>query len=193
MISKPAMNEWRGAKFQQLANKEICLKPVGLEDCDSLFALTDSNRKYLRDWLPWLDACCSAGDTLNFIEHSKKQFDAGEALHTCVHYRGEIAGMIGFHRFDWNNRSTSIGYWLAQNLQGKGIITQSCRLLLAFAFVELGLNRVEIRCAAANRRSRSVPERLGFRNEGTVRDGEWLYDRFVDMVVYGMLAHEWKK
>jgi ribosomal-protein-serine acetyltransferase len=42
-----------------------------------------------------------------------------------------------------------------------------------------------------NQKSRAIPEKLGFKNEGTVRDGAWLYDKFVDLVTYRMLSREW--
>ena len=58
--------------------------------------------------------------------------------------------------------------------------------------LRLKLNRVEIRCATGNKRSRAIPERPGFTQEETVRQAEWLYDRFVDHTVYGMLASEWQ-
>ena len=175
-----------------LTDGEICLSPVWAGDAQEIFALVDRDRAYLRKWLPWLDASRSVQDTLDFIELSQKQFEKKEALAICIRCRGETAGMIGFHRFDWNNRSTSIGYWLAQNMQGKAIVTRSCRLVLNFAFTELKLNRAEIRCAAENKKSRAVAERLGFTNEGTIRDGEWLHDKFVDLVVYGKLSREWR-
>lgn len=173
-----------------LTDGEICLSPVCAGDARDMFALVDRARVHLRKWLPWLDASRSVPDTLDFIELSQKQFEKKEALAICIRCRGEIAGMIGFHRFDWNNRSTSIGYWLSQDMQGKAIVTRSCRLLVNFAFTELKLNRVEIRCAQDNKKSRAIPERLGFTNEGTIRDGEWLYDKFVDLVVYVKLSRE---
>ena len=89
------------------------------------------------------------------------------------------------------NRSTSIGYWLAEGYQGKGIMIKSCRSLIDYAFGNLGLNRVEIRCAVENSRSRAIPKNLGFTKEGIIRDAEWLYDHYVDHVVYGMLSEEW--
>jgi len=70
-------------------------------------------------------------------------------------------------------------------------MTASCRACISHAFTELKLNRVEIRCAVENRKSRAIPERLGFRFEGTLREAQWLYDHFVEHALYGMLAREW--
>lgn len=66
------------------------------------------------------------------------------------------------------------------------------RAVVDYAFGRLGLHRVEIRCAADNHRSRAIPERLGFTQEGVLRESGYLNGRFVDMVVYGVLASEWR-
>ena len=60
-----------------------------------------------------------------------------------------------------------------------------------YAFRELKLNRVEVRCAEENSKSRAIPERLGFVKEGIIREAEWIYDHYVDDVVYGILSREW--
>jgi ribosomal-protein-serine acetyltransferase len=49
---------------------------------------------------------------------------------------------------------------------------------------------VEVRAAPENRRSRAIPERLGFREEGQLREAERVKGRYLDSVVYGMLASE---
>jgi ribosomal-protein-serine acetyltransferase len=72
-------------------------------------------------------------------------------------------------------------------------MTKGCQALISYAFNDLELNRIEIRCATGNRKSCAIPERLGFVKEGVVRQAEWLYDHFVDHIIYGMLASEWKK
>lgn len=95
------------------------------------------------------------------------------------------------HQIDWDNRRTSIGYWLAESAQGKGLMTKATRSLVNVVFSHYQLNRVEIRAAPENRKSRLIPERLGCIMEGQIRDAEWLYDHFVDHVIYSMLASEW--
>ena len=77
-------------------------------------------------------------------------------------------------------------------MQGRGIVTKACRTLVTYAFEQYTLNKVEIHCATGNTRSRAIPEKLGFVQEGIIRQAEWLNDHYVDMVVYGMLASEWK-
>jgi ribosomal-protein-serine acetyltransferase len=88
---------------------------------------------------------------------------------------------------------TSIGYYLSKNAEGHGIITRSVQSLLNYAFFQLGLNRVEIRCGVKNIKSRAIPERLGFVKEGINRDGEQLYGRYHDLFIYSMLARDWNR
>jgi ribosomal-protein-serine acetyltransferase len=62
------------------------------------------------------------------------------------------------------------------------------RVLVDHAFGELELHRVEIQAAEGNRRSRAIPERLGFRQEGILREAECVGGRYLDVVVYGLVA-----
>lgn len=178
--------------FCLMVDDEIKLCLLELRHAETLFDLVDANRPYLRQWMPWLDATTKVDNVRNFIESSLEQFSANHGFQTAIIYRGQVVGAMGFHRFEWDNRSTSLGYWLAADVQGRGIITRACRFLVTYAFTELGLNRIEIRCATGNHKSRAIPKRLGFKQEGVLRQAEWLYDHFVDHAVYSMLAQEWE-
>lgn len=155
-----------------------------------LFRLTDANRKHLREWLPWVDATQSVSDTTAFIESTSRQLADNNGFQTAIRLAGDLVGVVGHHGIDWGNRSASLGYWLALKAQGKGVMTRSCRAFVELAFSDMGLNRLEIRCATGNARSRAIPERLGFRLEGTVIDAEWLYDHFVDHAIYGLVSRD---
>jgi len=158
---------------------------------EAVFAVVDRNRGYLRQWLPWLDVSVSPDDTRSFISRSLNKFACGEELAAGIWDHGQIVGAISYNFIDHSNRIAHIGYWLASDHQGKGVMTKACRAMIDHAFGDLRLNRVEIRCASGNMKSRAIPQRLGFQQEGVQRQAEWLYDHFVDLVIYGMLASEW--
>ena len=172
-------------------DNNIELKILESSHSKEIFDLTNSCRLYLREWLPWVDNSRSIEDVKIFIESVKNQMVLKTGFQMGIWYEGLLVGMIGFHKIDWVNKSTSIGYWLGQNHMGKGIMTKSTKTLVNHAFINLNLNRVEIRCAENNIKSRAIPERLGFTIEGLARDSEWLYDHYVSHVVYGILAKEW--
>ena len=98
--------------------------------------------------------------------------------------------LAGHHGINWANPSSSLGYWLSEDAQKARDYDRGVSRLHQPRDVTLKLNRMEIRCAVENRKSRSDLQRLAFRSEGTIRQAEWLYNHFVDYVVYGMLASE---
>jgi ribosomal-protein-serine acetyltransferase len=180
-----------GPGLRLVVEPDLELRPLDERDVGALFALTDANRAALREWLPWLDGVRSPEDTRAFVATAQRRLGQREGLDAGIRAAGTLIGVISYHRISWSHRSTEIGYWLGAAWQGRGLMTRACRALTAHALRELGLNRVEIRCATGNRKSRAIPERLGFAREGTLRQAEWLHDHFVDLVVYGMLAREW--
>ena len=163
-----------------------------LEDSDApeLYAVIEANRAHLAQWLPW-----APGQTLDatraFIAHTRKQLSGNDGFQCAILDAGRIIGVVGFHRVDWANRGTSIGYWLAAREQGRGTMTLAVRALIDWAFDGWALNRVEIRAAVDNRPSRDVLRRLGLREEGVLRGVERIGGRYLDHVVYAVLASEW--
>jgi ribosomal-protein-serine acetyltransferase len=169
------------------------LRPFEESDAEELFALTDGHRAHLEMWLPWVPYTTSPSDSLEFIRMTRRQLEADEGMQLAlVDTDDSIAGVAGFHRFDWQNRATTIGYWLAADRQGRGLMTAAVRALVDHAFHDRGLHRIEIAAAVDNARSRAIPERLGFREEGTHRQAERHGDRYLDLVVYAVLAPEWR-
>ncbi len=166
---------------------ELELSLIEDGDAEEIFRATEANRAYLREWLPWVDATHSVEDTRAFVARSLEQIRVSDGFQCRIVYQGRFAGMIGYLYHDWKNLRTEIGYWLRQDLQGRGIMTRAARTLVDFAFENLGLNRVEIRASTDNRRSRAVPERLGFVQEGVLREAAWLNDHFIDLVIYAKL------
>lgn len=159
-------------------------------DVEPLSALIDENRAHLRAWFPWVDSSGTPKDSAAFIERAAKQAAAGTGAHYMIEQDGYMAGTIGFHDVSDTNRSAMIGYWLAASHTGRGLMTTCATRLLDYAFADLKLNRVAIAAAVDNRKSRAVAERLGMVIEGTQRQVEWLYDRFVDHVIYSRLHSE---
>jgi ribosomal-protein-serine acetyltransferase len=172
--------------------REDCeLKLVEERHALAIFSCVDRHRKTLRKWLPWVDASVDVDYTRNFIRNSLVRFAEDCSLQAGLWIGGDFAGMAGYAGVDWMNHCAEFGYWLAPCYEGRGLITDSCRALLGHAFGDLGLNRVVIRCATDNAKSRAIPQRLGFQEEGVARQAQYLHGRYVDLAIYSLLAHDW--
>jgi ribosomal-protein-serine acetyltransferase len=177
--------------FSYKLNDDAELQLLTPRHAEQIFTLVERNREYLRQWLPWVDDMVSVDDSREARRRGLERFAINGAFDAGIWYREELVGVIGFHQIDWNNRKTAIGYWIAEDFQGKGLMTLACRAMVDHAFESFTLNRVEIKAATLNTRSRAIPERLAFKHEGTLRQSELLYDRYVDMEVYSILFEEW--
>ena len=165
----------------------IVLKAISLEAAKDIFNTINNEREYLRQWLPFIDLTLQEEDSLAFIESAIEH----EQITYTIHFDDKFVGLIGFNNMDKPNQKAEIGYWLSEKYQGQGIITQSVLKLLHQAFGELQLNSIRILAGVENKKSRSIPERLGFKQEGILRDGELLVDnQFTDIVVYSLLKKE---
>lgn len=176
--------------FEKIENTKLdqdsYLSLMDLSYSEALFDLTDKNRLYLKQWLPWLNATLDVLDTTNFISSSIDKFNGSNAPELAIFHKNKLVGCIGLHEIQHDSDKTAIGYWLAEDAQGKGLITKACKVLIKYVFEELNLNDLHIRCAVDNLKSRAIPEKLGFNLIEIKKDSEWLYDHFVDHAVYSM-------
>ena len=166
------------------------LRPYREEDAAELTAVVASNREHLAPRLPWA-AMYGYQDSLDYIARSRAQIEAREGFEGAIVVGGEIVGGAGFHAIDRLNNSTSIGYWLTVEAQGSGLMTATVRALLDHAFGPWELHRVVIEAVVDNIRSRAIPERLGFTEEGIAREAKRIRGRYEDAVLYAMLASDW--
>jgi len=157
-----------------LASPGTTLIPVSVDHAAALASLVGANIGHLRTYLPQVAELASS-------EAARRHLQAA----TGRSQRGDVHE---WHIFvDADDRKAKVGYFIGSRYQGRGIVTASVRAVLAHCFGELGLNRIELRCAADNAQSIRVAQRLGFVLEGILREDEWLDGRFVDQHLYSLL------
>ncbi len=101
-----------------------------------------------------------------------------------------LLGSISLNGLDWQNRRGEVGYWLAREARGHGHATRAVRLICAWGFRTLGLERIELLAASANPGSQRVAERAGFSREAVLRSYMSGKDGRQDMVAFALLASD---
>ena len=166
----------------------LVIRTFTLDDDAALFEAIDANRDRLRPWMIWEPRYKSAADARQWIASCLESTDLeGNGLWVD----GALAGGIGMGLNTVAN-SAEIGYWLAGQYEGRGLVTRGCARFFDFGFDELGLHRISLHAAVENDRSRAVAVRLGMLEEGVARDGYRVGDAYQDLVAYGILEDEWR-
>lgn len=180
--------------FSLKVEDELELALPSETNIEKAFAVVMANYDHLYEWSPWVNESLSLEGIKEFYKRTLLKFaNSEDEIGLNIVFKGEIVGGTGFHEINRRDKSAEIGYWLAKDATGKGLMTKSVIRLLDYAFDEMKLNRIAIKCVPENIKSRAIPERLGFTNEGIERQAGWLHTRFVDHVVYSMLAREWRE
>ena len=161
-------------------------------DSHAVYGAVVRNYDHLKTFMAWIKPDYSLADAAEFVERSIAERKDKKSLSFGI-FRGEaLIGSIGFAYFDQDAKVTEIGYWIDAAEEGKGIVSRASKLLIDFAFAELGMNRLQIRCATVNSRSSAIPERFGFKKEGVQRQHIIRDGKLYDFAIYGLLASEWK-
>lgn len=165
------------------------LRRFTIDDAAALFAVVDADRTRLGTWFPWVALTRSSRDEEAWIRRLRMDPDERDGLGIFV--GDAVVGGAGL-TVDPFRIDGEIGYWVRPDHEGRGLVTEAVRVLLREGFERLGLHRITIRAGVGNARSRAIPERLGFREEGVLRGAGKGTDGFYDLVVYGLLEDEWR-
>lgn len=174
-----------------LIDDNLLLRSLQPKDADELFNAVNSSREHLRPWLPWVDMTTKPEYSLHYIQQALVQQNNQEAIALGIIYQRKLVGSVGMHNWDHDLKKAQLGYWIAKEFEGKGMMQTSLKSFIGFLFEKAGLNKVEIQFMVPNRRSAAVAERLGFKVEGIIRQSYILNGAYHDLVLTGLLKTEW--
>ncbi|MBB6120278.1 GNAT family N-acetyltransferase [Nocardiopsis algeriensis] len=121
-----------------------------------------------------------------------REDDESSVLFSAVELEGgTLIGNAALWEIDTHNRSAHIGLALRPSCRGKGYGTDVVATLCHYGFTVLGLHRIQIETHADNIAMLRAAEHNGFVREGVLRSASWVMGDFLDLVVFGLLTHEW--
>jgi RimJ/RimL family protein N-acetyltransferase len=163
---------------------------------DAYHHLLVANNRRLARWEPWAATPPTPDGTRGFLETVGRGWLDGGQLPVAIAVAADGGGwrLVGSAalRLDAARVTAEVGYWIDGRFEGQGLVTRAVTALLDHGFGPLGLRRISLHTTADNVRSRAVARRLGFTEEGVLRDAVVFPDELRDEVVYGLLSDEWR-
>jgi ribosomal-protein-serine acetyltransferase len=156
-----------------VVDKHIFLRAVTEDEAGELFSVTNENRDYLGEFLPWVDKTNSSEDSLDFIKSKQSERESGSEFGFGVFYEEKLVGHASLMHIT-DGKTPEIGYWISQTESGKGITTKVARALERFGFDTLGVLEIVIKARIDNGPSNAIAEKLGFEivEKAADEDGE---------------------
>jgi [ribosomal protein S5]-alanine N-acetyltransferase len=101
-----------------------------------------------------------------------------------------LIGTCGLFKWNRSWRSCAIGYELGAAHQGKGFMAEAVNAMIDWGFEAMELNRIEATIHPMNRPSITMAQRLGFVEEGRLREGGYWGGRFEDFLLFSLLRSD---
>ncbi len=175
-----------------LSTDRLTLRFLGVRDIPAIFSMY-SDPEVVRYWSspPWTELVQAETSLARTLDG----YRSGEALRMGIILKstGEMVGECNLRDFYPQNRRAEIGYALAREHWGQGYLTEALTAFIHYAFKEMKLNRIEADIHPDNLPSAKSLVRLGFHQEGVLRE-RWIVGGEVsDTAFYGLLASDWQK
>ena len=167
-----------------------CYQP---SDARMLADSVSENVEHLKPWMPWAHAEPEPFESkVERVKRSRDLFDLGEDYVYGIFDPDEtrLLGGTGLHTRIGDSQ-LEIGYWIHKDFTNQGLVTESTAALVKVAFEIIQIHRLEIHCDPGNLASASIPRKLGFTHEGTLRAKTPFLDRWSDSMIWGLLEQEY--
>jgi len=178
--------------FPQLKTDRLLLREITLNDVDWYFSQFNKREIVEGSGSPGpkdLDAARSEMEL--FITGLFKQ-GRGFRWGIVLREASDLIGSCGFYNWKRDGlRSASMGYDLDPKYWGQGIMAEAVAEIIRFGFEKMNLNRIECTIMPSNARSIRLVERLGFKQEGLLREHSYFNGKFYDDAVFSLLKREW--
>ncbi|HIW60835.1 MAG TPA: GNAT family N-acetyltransferase [Candidatus Stackebrandtia excrementipullorum] len=178
--------------FSLQLRHDTVLRPLAVWHAEEFAAHMDQVREHIRPWVGPSFVTDNVDGARNTIRRyaDRQAADSGGLYGIWSH--GDLVGGVMFTRFCEAEGMCEVGCWVCPEFEGRGLVTEACRVLIDWAFIDRGLHRAEWHCRADNDRSIAVAKRLGMTLEGVMRSS-WPYQGVrYDTQVWAVLAHEWR-
>lgn len=170
------------------------LRPFRRRDLSSVDDAIMASLPALSKYLPWA-VDYNKNTTAHFIRDSAASWAEARAFDFTIRTAAAPEDHIGNISVWWISRPNlvgEIGYWVRSDATSRGICTEVAANVVQIGFEELGMHRITLRIAVGNRASERVAEKLGFSQEGLLRDEVRVGDEWMDHTIWGLLEHEWR-
>ena len=186
---------------KSISSQRLTLRQYRTYDADPLAELLAlSFKDHLEPWSPpSMREEAESGGRKAAREHilaALDKWDDGSDYRFFITLRetGEIVGQIGLTQIVRGvSQSCFIGYWIGLPFIHRGYATEAVVLAMEFAFDMLKLHRISLWISVENRQSLRIPEKLGFRFEGTAERALFLGGHWQDTHVYALTSEEWNE
>ncbi len=179
--------------FPMLETERLVLREMTVEDAD--FWVRNFSDPDVVEFTAYEPPADLEAAKAQLTEYAARPFNEGTGIRWGICLRGsrDLIGTLGYHQWvrEGGDRARA-GYDLLREYRGRGLMTEAMRAILDYGFEGMGLNRVDVLIDPANGPSLRLVERLGFRREGVLRENTYFRGRFIDDVVYALLAKEWR-
>lgn len=166
----------------------VSLKRLNADLAQKMFEYIVEDRIRLSRFLPWPQAILTVNDEIDFVKRCNESWEKQESASYGIFRNNdnEYMGNINAFSFNWTNESCEIGYWILGKFEGHGYMSEAVTALEKTLF-NTGFNRIVIRFDPQNKRSGSIPNRLGYHDEGTLRQAIKVDNTFRDLKVFSKI------
>jgi len=171
---------------------ELEFRLLERRDAEDFFQLNQKNMEYLIPWMPRIAENRSIAFTEKIIDKFLDEYCQGIGFRLGIWQNGQLVGYVGLINVDRINMIGNVSCWIDHDHQGQGIFTTAIKVVVNYGFDVINLNKINWSCAVGNNASQHVAEKLGFSQDGLLRQDERLANGYVDHVINSVLKSEWE-